>query len=262
MAAPRSGPCEAWATVADLCSPCDDYASIVGDAEEALDVASDLLFQLSGRQFSGVCSAVVRPCTMRHYEQWSALDPRWVAGCGCRSGYRCGCSSISSISLGAFPIRSITSVKVDGVTLDASRYRIDSYRHLVRLDDADGTNPGWPIGQQLDEASTEDDTFEVAFTYGHEPPASGVRAAAVLACELLLACQPENASRCRLNQRVQSVARQGVTVVLDRLDAFKEGLTGLPEVDLFLTTYNPARLRRRARALSPDVGPSVRRVNT
>lgn len=262
MAAPRSGPCEPWASTADICSPCDDYAFNAADLEDGLDMASGILFELTGRQFPGVCTATVRPCTARASGEYLGADGLFHATCGCASGYGCGCSELSAVTLGGYPVNSITEVKVDGAAVDPSLYRVDEWRWLVRLADADGTNPGWPCAQRLDLADTEDDTFSVAFTYGREPPLTGVRAAAVLGCQIALACQPETAGQCQLSRRVQSVTRQGVTVVLDSLDAFRDGLTGIPEVDLFITSVNPARLRRRARALSPDVGPSARRIGT
>lgn len=269
MAASRTGACSSWATVADLCSPCDDYAFPAGLLTETLEMASDVLFELSGRRFPGVCTTTVRPCTRRAFEEYGPATPGFqffsphvIVGCGCQRRARCGCGDPDAITLGGYPIIAITTVKVDGVALDAARYRVDDYRWLVRLADADGTNPGWPCCQDLSLADTEDDTFSVTFTYGSAPPAMGVRAAARLACELAMACEPEFAGKCLLSQRVQQVTRQGVTVVLDRLDAIQEDFTGIPEVDLFLRTYNPAKLRRRAQVISPDIGRRVHRIGT
>lgn len=237
-----SGPCEVWATPADMCSPCDDYALDVGLLEEALEAASGILYEMSGRRFGGVCSETVRPYS-------------------CICGGVCSCTGLSTVRLRS-PVVDVTEVRVDGAVLNPARYRVDEWRDLARLPDIDGTRATWPRWQRLDLASTETDTFSVTYTYGEPPPPAGVRAAARLGCELALACNPESAGQCQLSQRVQQVTRQGVTVVLDRLDALREDLTGLPEVDIFLQAYNPARLRQRARVISPDTRSGLRRVGT
>jgi hypothetical protein len=158
-------------------------------------------------------------------------------------------------------LTAIDEVKIDGVVLDPSLYRIDDYRYLVKLPDAEGNYDPFPCCQNIRLADTEADTFAVTFTYGTPPPTPGVLAAAQLACELALACSPETIGKCRLPQRVTSIARQGITMaVLDPFDFLSDGKTGLYLVDLFLRTYNPNRLRRRAAVLSPDVGRKVRRI--
>ncbi len=236
-----TGPCSPWATTADVCTPCEDVND--GVMADALEMASELLYVLSGRQFSGVCSDTIRPDRL----------------CRC-SDQACRCNTVEELILPGLPVVSITSVKVDGVTLASSRYRIDNHRALVRLADADGTNPGWPCCQRMDLASTEDETWEVAYTYGQAPPALGVRAAAKMACEIALACTGN--SGCTLSSRVQSITRQGVTVAIDSLDSIREDLTGLPEVDMFLNAYNPGKLRRQATIFSPDTVVRHRRTNT
>lgn len=244
-----SSTCLPWATADDVCSPCDDYDLDQVQLELNLQAASDVLFELSGRQFAGECEETVRPCGRRCGAQ----------GCCGRRPCR-SCGQLSQIRLGGWPLRSIVEVIVDGEVLSSLRYRIDDDRWLVRLPDADGSNPGWPTCQRMELASTELDTFEVTYTYGQDPPSLGVAAAAELACELTLACQPETIGECRLPQRVQSITRQGVTtVMLNPAEMFKNGV-GLPMSDLFLATYNPNKLRRRATVWSPDIGRAVRRI--
>lgn len=258
------GTCTQWCSTLDMCSPCDDYAMDAVLLDDCIDAASDILFELSGRRFAGVCQDTVRPCgrsdatdngrPIRGYDYGGY-------GCSCNSSRRCGCASVSEITLGAYPVNSIVSVKVDGETLDSSTYRIDDNRYLVRLPDADGTNPGWPCCQDMSLADTEDDTWSVTFTYGSPPPAAGVKAAAELACQLALACQPEDVGRCRLPQRVTQITRQGTTaVLLDPFDFLDNGKTGIYSVDLFLRTYNPKGLRQRATVINPERSRRVRRL--
>lgn len=240
--------CSPWATVADVCSPCDDYAFDQSMLTESLQAASDVLYELSGRKFPGSCQTTVRPCS---------------ASCRGRTARSCGCGTRTEISLGGYPITGIVAVTVDGVVLDASQYRVDDWRWLVRLADADGSNPGWPACQRIDLPTTEADTFEVTYTYGQEPPQLGVTAAAALGCQFALACQPETVGECRLPQRVTSITRQGVTtVVLDSFDFLEEGKTGVYDVDLFIRTYNPYKRTRRNTVYDPAASRSVRRTTT
>lgn len=217
-------------------------------ANEALGVASDLLFELSGRQFPGSCQDVIRPCA----------DISW---CGCASRSFCHCTRPREIKLGRDPISAVPEVKVDGVILVAGTdYRVDNHSTLVRLPDADGRNEGWPCCQRADLQPGEEGTFDVTVNYGEPPPRAGVLAAKVLACELAKSALGED---CDLPQRVQSVTRQGVSMVLlDPFSMLDDGKTGLFEVDLFLRTYNRGGLQRRARVWSPDTHHPVRKVGT
>lgn len=252
MSTPCQSACTAWASDTDFCATCNDYDTTFDPdlIDTMLNVSSDILFELSGRRFAGSCQDTVRPCA-----------------CSCGSGWRCGCGCRmpSSVTLGAYPITSIVEVLVDGQVVDPGRYRVDDWKYLVRLRDADGKWAAWPCSQDLTRPTTDEDTWQVTFTYGTPPPAAGVRAAAALACELLLACQPDGsdgAAACRLPKRVQQITRQGVSMVLlDPFEFLREGHTGVYEVDLFLNTYNPHRLKRASTVISPDM-PRVVRAGT
>lgn len=263
------GPATAWATLeeAQQCHDCSQAdVTVLGTM---LTVASELLYRMSGRQFAGIVADTVRPC-----RRLPGVAPtagwRWQIGwgnCGCGTNWgewgtwpgsrRCTCGPISEITLGAYPLRDIVQVRIDGHVLSPSAYRIDDSRWLVRID-----GDVWPVVQDLTaDPATDADTFEVAFEWGVVPPASGQHAAAVLACELALAhCCPE---KCRLPARVTSLTRQGVNLaLLDPMDFLDKGMTGLYDVDLFLRTFNPHRLQRRSSVINPDVGRPVRRTAT
>lgn len=248
--------CEPWATEADLCPPCQGYSSVLAlGAADMLQAASDLLYDLSGRQYPGLCTQTVRPCARRSgvRRRESAVPGGWNTSWGwCLCGDSCSCAGNQRISLGAYPVVEVTEVKVDGVVLDPSLYRLDDRRVLTRLEDPDGSNPGWPSTQHLDLADTEDGTWSVSFTWGEDPPPAGVRAAAVLACELAMACDPDTAEQCRLPKRVTSITREGVTMVLSPSDFLTDGKTGLWEVDLFLAAANPAKVQQRAQVWTPS----------
>lgn len=282
MAAPSTGVCTSWATTADLCSPCDDYDFDQALLTESLEIASNVLYKLSGRQWPGTCSETVRPCGRRvalgdrSRSREVGIEGITVGGgvsvCSCNRSRACGCPRLSEITLGAYPIASVDEVRLretSGGDLETfgpndGEYRVDDYRWLVRLADSDGNNQGWPCCQRLDLDSGGGEVFfEVDFTYGTDPPAEGVRAAAVLGCELALACQPETIGECRLPRRVTEVVRQGVSIAMLEPRTFLENnLTGLIEVDLFLQSANPNRLTRRSTVLSPDRPRRVRRAGT
>jgi len=266
MAAPRSGPCSDWTTLADVraCSRCADEATVSDEAIEAGIVqASEILFHLSGRQFSGECEGSVRPCA-----RWSHISPSGNGNTGpydwgyCISNHEpmrscSGCGSVSELKLGVEILRTVTQVKIDGAVVPAAEYRVDDYSYLVRLDPE---GRGWPTCQRLDLADTELDTWSVDFTYGKDIPESGKRAAIDLACELALLCAGGD---CRLPERITSLNRQGVSMaILDPFDFLERGKIGLYTVDLFLKTFNPKNLSRRAVIASPDVGTRVRRIDT
>lgn len=243
--------CEPWITSDDVtdCGPCADLAG--ADVEPWLQVASDVLNELSGRQFPGICNGVVHPVTPDDcYGPPRRLGSLiWTR---MRPNERVGTTWRKRITLGVYPIVTVDEVMVDGAVLDPSAYRVDSQRFLERIDG--GVWPWvWPDWQQ------DPSTFRVEVTYGQEPPPAGKAAAAVLACQLALSCTA-GAEGCVLPERVTSMTRQGVSMaILDPMDFLEAGRTGLYLVDLFLATANPDNLRRAPQILSPDVGPQVRR---
>lgn len=268
MAAPSTGVCAPWAVAADVTTgPCSTAEAPAGFTTPMLDaglqVASDVLFNLTGRAWPGVCSATVRPCMDRPAVPWTV---RGAALSGCGNSGRCACGGLSEILLPGRPIVSITKVKIDGVVISSLRYRVDDFRYLVYLPESDSAErQGWPCSQRLDLADTEPDTWSVAYTFGSAPPYGGVMAAKALGCELALAMSPETVGMCRLPKRITSITRQGVSLaILDPLTLFADGLTGLPEVDLWVSSIRVGRARRPSGVVvpgSPGRG-RVRRVAT
>lgn len=241
----KSEVCSSWATDADLCTPCDDYTLDPTEIDAALLMASDVLFNFTRRRWMGVCAETVRPCAMQ------CADPR-------RAG--CSCGSVSSIELPGSPVVSITSVKVDGDVVPESEYRLDDAHTLVALGDR-----RWPNCQDMRLDDTEERTWSVTYEFGALPPIGGVKAAASLACQLVLACQPEaiRDGRCRLPKRITTITRQGITLaVLDPLSLFRDGLTGLPEVDLWVSSVNRGDTQRSAAVVDPLRVRAARRAGT
>lgn len=268
MSAPCQTACSPWAERSDLPEKCAEANQAIAD--QALADATDILFLKSGQKWPGFCADVVRPCgkSIREYPMHSGIgvlwpnqwgDRRWSGWCACNVG-TCGCSYLSEVSLGVWPVDQITQVKVDGEVLDDSLYRVDDYQYLVRLPDPDGTRKGWPCCQDMALDSDQEGTFEVSVVYGTMPPNGGKAAAAALACQLI---RSRSGEPCDLPANVQSFTRQGVTMNIQTVvDLLGQGKTGSTEADRWLAAVNPTGQIRPGGVLIPGARSSVRRVGT
>lgn len=242
-------PCTPWITDDDVAECCNVETSDPVIYEAVAQQASDILFQLSGRQFPGECERSVRPscdpcwCGYQVLSRGHIVGP-WDWGYPLTS-YCDSClvaCSPSLVKLAGYPVREVSEVLIDGVPLAADEYRLVNDRYLMRTESGH-----WPWSQNLTLPDTEDHTWSITYTYGADPPSLGVSAAAQLACELYKACNNQD---CALPAGTTRVTRQGITI--DKL-AFtswaygKAGAwqTGLSLVDAFLSAYNPAALPRR-----------------
>jgi hypothetical protein len=249
---PAASTCAPWADTGDVCAPCNTYDFDELILADGLQMATDILNNLTGWKWPGECEDIVRPCGPR--------EPGW---CGCRSNRECGCHRLSEIELPGRPVIEVTEVLIDGDIVDPARYRVDDHRWLVYLPEDDGDErQGWPCCQRIDFESTELDTWEVTYTYGAVPPLGGVKAAATLGCQLALACStdPDLVGECQLPERVTSVVRQGISLaVLDPLDLFDRGKTGIASVDLWVSSVMYGIRHRPATVVVPGYGPAVTR---
>lgn len=234
--------------------------SVIDNAKLA---ASQLLWAMTGRIF-GCCTVTIRPC--RKGCQDSCCIPGisdW--GYGYSSGYpwypvmqengtwtnfsggcnnQCSCVKLSEIHLPT-PVCYINEVKIDGVVVDPTTYRVDGFKSLVRL----GSDV-WPQCNNLTKPDSELDTWSVTVTYGKPVPELVLLGANEMACEIIKNCIGKP---CKLPQRVGSITRQGISVsFLDDMAFLDKGLTGLYFVDLAARTYNPNRLMRKPNVASPD----------
>lgn len=254
------GPCETW-PVTWICDVSCESPAVTASAAA---LATEIVWALSGRQF-GLCEVTLRPCRRDCTDfpwpsgtnEWAGsswLSPALIGGqwfnvvCGrCTRG--CSCSSISEILLPA-PVHSIVEVKIDGVVVSGSEYRLDDNRILVLLDD------DWPRCNDLALPDTEPNTWSVTARYGVEVPEGGSWAVGELACQLIRA---RNGEECLLPKDVQQLVRQGVTLQFPNiLELIDSGKTGLYLVDQFIATWNPNGLRRRSGVYSVDAPPHRR----
>lgn len=212
-------------------------------------VASTILYALSGRQFPGVCSDTVRPCWCGTAGQSLAYvtsgGARPIVAGTCEAVGPCG--GHASVLLPHRPVRSITEVVVDGVTLDPAEYGLVDRRWLVRAG-----RRSWPCCQDLGRADDEPGTWSVSYEYGVAPPAGGKEMAAMYGCELAKGCAGD--SGCRLPRRVQTLTREGVSMtVIDPYEFLDQGRTGLYEIDAWLASVNPTGIDRAGKVINPDL---------
>lgn len=256
--------CQAWATNADIAR----YTPAAEDADYTpwLIEASEILYALSAEQFPGICRRVVRPIAQScgcwqvlsrgHIVlNWEWIGSQWWAE---NMASQPGCGMLSQVRL-AGGVVAINNVKIGGVVVDPTTYRVDQGEWLVRLHDpVTGQPQAWPACQDLSLADDQPGTFSVDYNWGAMPPLTGIRAAAALAWQLYLAENPTGREKCQLPAGWTSVSRQGVTLTRDRQTQFPVE-SGLVEIDGFLGTYNPGRLSRQPTVYSRDVQPYAQR---
>lgn len=245
------GPCTSWLTgddVAECCSAADtEIGTFTSLLDDAADVASQLLYELSGRRWVGLCSRDVRPCHgdcvcgVQVLSRGHIVDPWGVYSTSC-AGRSCGCNDLSRVPLAGY-VREVTQVKIDGIVVDDAVYRVDEHKWLTRVDGG-----RWPSCANVALADTEEGTFSVSYTYGKTPPLAGVEAAKQLACQIYLRCSGSSSGDCDIPEGAVRITRQGITVeraIFARNPTTNAWESGLSAVDQFLNTYNPKGLQRR-----------------
>lgn len=205
---------------------------------DAIDAAVATLWALTGRRYA-VRRVVARPCptVQDTYDTYTVgrgptmtplLDGgRWRnAAC---SGGSCQSDGPGSVLLPG-PVVRVEGVNVGGDLLDASSYALEGDR-LRR------TGGDWP-SQDLSLPLPLEGTWSVTYLRGEEPPPGAAGAVSSLAIEFYNAVAKPEA--CRLPRNWQSISRQGVSIQrIDPRDLAEMGMTGLPEVDLWVRAINP-----------------------
>lgn len=266
-----SGPCRTW-PMADDCSCLPAPRDMDDQQRVAVESATEILWRLTAGRF-GLCREIVRPCRrpcaptraggarMRP----DVINGRWVnlsCGCGCPEPEcdSCTCGTApDTVDLPGpvhapylpnddgcpthtrYPVR----VWIDGEPLDPDAFRVDG-NTLMRVD-----GQRWPQCQDMTVAYDEPGGFGVEYWRGLDVPIGGRRAVAILACELWKKCS--GASDCALPERVNTVTREGISYTfVDPMEFLSNGRTGLPEVDMWLSTVNPTGALSPPGVWSPD----------
>lgn len=227
----------------------------------AVAMASATLNRLTGYRVTN-CAVKVRPCKLSHgagyamnyygstygssYSGWTPYinaGGEWINFCG-HTTADCSCSELCAVQLPG-PVGRLDEVKVDGVVLSAANYRLDGDKLIWT---GAGACP-WPTCQDLNKADTEVGTFSVTYVNGYPPDSIAAYAAGLLACQFYSAC---TTGKCSLPPGVVTVVRQGVTLQVVS-GSFPGGMTGIREVDAFITMWNPKGRLAPSRVWSPDL---------
>lgn len=257
------GPCD-WPIDTSCCPDWDTYSPTV--QANATAWATEILDALTGRRFSQ-CAVNYRPCGPRcntsfGYLTWPVsaqgdggggmpwmipyVDSGVWRNCHCTGG--CSCRAAHEVP---FPgsVAEVVEVWVDGLLLDPSAYRLDSYKGMPVLVRIDG-DP-WPQCQDMALGAQDVGAFTIVYQPGELLPVAGRLAAGELACEYARAC---TGAACALPQQLQSLSRNGVEVqIVDPNAILEQGLTGNARVDLWIKAVNPFRRPARGRVYSSDM---------
>lgn len=258
---PAPGACE-WPVDTTCCPDWATYSLEIRERAEAWAV--EILSGLTGRRF-GQCPVNYRPCGPKCLQGFGYISfpvsapssgsgfpwmtPFIDAGvwrnCGCSGG--CTCKAACEVP---FPgsVAAVQEVRIDGVVLDPSAYRLDSYRGSPVLVRTDGDC--WPVCQDMAADIDAVGSFVIVYQPGELLPQGGQLAAGALACEFARACVGGD---CVLPSQLASMSRNGVEVqVVDPTQFFENGLTGNATVDRWLRAVNPTGRQYRTRFWSPD----------
>lgn len=261
------GPCAFWEPL--WCTDLPTGSEAVSGF--AIQMATEILWAKSGMRFDQ-CTFTIRPCRRscwsggifpygnswweitQPYPTPAIIDGNWYnLTCGA-CGDNCSCVNIEEILLPG-PVSSINEVKVDGMALLSTQYRLDNWRKLVRIDGGI-----WPLCNNLNLADTQVGTWSVNLTYGQPVPVAGRFAVGELAHQLILACLGDDC--CVLPYRVAQLARQGVTISFpDITNLIATNRLGLQFCDMFIDSFNPSNLRMPSQVYDID-NPSPRIAGT
>jgi hypothetical protein len=225
-------------------------------AYEAAKSASNLLWALSGRKYSGTTTVTERyVCAGRTYRYGPAIDNnKAILVDGDVYNFFSddldfyedmtsdGMTSTSRIRLRGRPVTKIHTIRDRvGNIISPDKYYLVDHSTIQAV-----------VGVPWSACNVE-----VTYSYGVEPPTMGKMAARTLAIEFAKLFNGDDT--CALPQRVTSISRQGVSyTLLDSQDFIDEMRTGLYAVDLFLKSVNPDKANAKARVFSTDV-PRARR---
>lgn len=200
-----------WCTAADAEQDSDKFndAALMTDA---IQVASNVLYRLSGFQYAGARDVVIRVGSEYVKEYGTVIDFGET-------------------------INSVASIYIDELLLEPEAYRIDSRRFIRRIDSF-----SWPCDWTVQEGlNYTPQQFLVTANLGDAPPVEGRRAAGVFAGEIY---KMYRGDPCKLPDRVQTTTRQGVSMTRINPNDFLDGWrTGIVSIDMFLAVHNPGKRR-------------------
>jgi len=211
-----------WITAEDTADPTHPLAP------QAAEIASLMLYKLSGEKYPGILTTT----------EWYGTKRADCLVCACPEqlphAHLSAGANTRFVRLRGRPVREVVSVETASGVLDPAAYRVENRSTLERVDGYWNLSSG----------------FTITYRYGVNPPAAGITAAVTLANEYLLLL--DDSADCALPARVTSVSRQGLTFELADLEALVAARqTGIWEIDMFVSTFNPAGALKPARVFFP-----------
>jgi hypothetical protein len=229
--APGPDDCGDWTSAEEMGACCDINGLTPEQIAAGIASASFILNARSLGMYEGTCTTTARVCVV----------------CTACPG-ECECGPYPTIDLTPYePAIGVESVYFNGVLVDPDTYRIDGWRHLVRVADAEGDNPGWEDGRADVPFDHPEAGLVIRWTFGYPIPAAGRVAATTIACEFAKLC---SGADCSIPATATTVSREGFVIDLDL------GQNGwvdqLPAVRAWLSAVNPHGFSHPARVYSPD----------
>lgn len=229
--------------------------------DDVAQMATDILFYLTGQRFLGTIDRVVRPHRLLRERRGLAAPIGW--------GY--AYSGAYGQFSRWFPEGWPDAQRTQFVTLDGPNTVVHTVtifdpaqgisgvmptadwtlrgRDLWRMADPGGAPLPWPANQRLDLPLGEPYTWSVDYSFGQPPDWAGIMAVRDFTVELAASIA---SGKSRIPGRVTSITQHGTTVALENSAYMQDGLTGLPLVDQWIVSVNPHRLRRRPAILTPQ----------
>lgn len=207
-------PCTGFICAEDLPASGSCITAFSADEiDQAIELATYLLYRISGRRVYGVCADTVRP-TVRSFRHDG------------------NCHAYDTIQLGDNVV-SIDWVMIDGVFLDPMAYRVIHHDRIQRID-----GEPWPHCQDTNLAVSAEGAFAIRYRHGHEVDPATRKAAIDLTLDLLEAQRPEGKSK--VPSIARSVTTRGVSVSARERDEIIAEVGGfIPSVSAFRALHNP-----------------------
>jgi hypothetical protein len=260
-------PCNSYITHDELVACCENVAdgAVEADTLLARQIASSIMFYVTGQQYPGQCSIYVRPqygctpCSDGKFFNAELHSGRWVnlpcgSGCACNT-QRC------FIDLSQYPAVSIEEVWIDGVLADASEYYMADNR--IYWTDPDTcwptcNRPDRPAFPELVSGSPPATDFEGTYGFkllqGHAAPQLLKQATIELACHYQDMCS----GGCNACQFAIGLVNPNTTVDYAFNEILPWVFIGIPTVDTVIRALNPYGFRKvQGRIWSPEASKST-----
>lgn len=211
---------EAWVDKSELVND----SSLI--AEEAIEMATAIIFKLTGSQYTGIYEA--EECFSRCVSESVVHRPKLIDGKMYNLPLSSKCID-NRLYVRGTPVYSIKSVSINGKPVDKELYGILDNIAIVRKD-----------GQQI---LSSTDKVCITYTTGRRIPKPLKRAVRRLADELILWDLDDDS--CAIPTNAMSISRQGESFTLMSPEDFiSEGKTGIYDVDQLIKAYSKQKTAR------------------